>query len=383
MKITKQKKYFKRRGMVKQLLSILATLYFVFAVSATLIARDPVLDLLLKKNILTEDEVASAEKAVKKPVTHKSESIEISGYIQPRYSAYDDEAGKDDQFSVKRARAKLKGYVASDWMFEMEYDFAAPKLIVANITFEAHPLANITMGQFKIPYAYAEIISSSKIDTIDRATAVGKLASDYDIGATLSGKVMDGLFQYDLAIINGAGMNVADDNDKKDYVARLAAYPFRGSEGKLAMMLAGAYWTGEQPNIVTSTDPVTGEEVQTDLGDQSRDRYIGTVEVKYDKAKVIAEYLHQELEDTDKTSDGYYVLATYDISLGKSIFQPVIMYDQYDPNNDKDDDEIKTTTLGFNFFPVKNVKLSLNYKSIDETPDKDNNEILAQGTIIF
>ena len=246
-----------------------------------------------------------------------------------------------------------------------------------------NPMVNLTAGQLKIPYVYSEITSSSKIDTIERPTAVGKLASDYDIGAMLGGKINEGMFEYALAVINGAGANVADDNDKKDFVGRIAAYPLRGSEGKLGLMLAGAYWTGEQPIIVKSTDPVTGVEKETNMGDQSRDRYVGSAEVKFDKAKLVAEYLHQELEDTDKTSDGYYVTLTYDISTGKMVVQPVLMYDQYDADTDKDDDEITSTTLGVNFFPSKNVRFAVNYRMIDETPEKDNNELFFLGQIIF
>ena len=368
---------------MKSLFTMFAAVCLTFVFAANSFARDPALDLLISKGLVSEDEVAAAEAKAKKPVMQKSDSIELGGYIQTRYSAYDDEAGKNDDFSVKRARMKLKGYVVPQWFFDLEYDFASSSLKTAFITFEAHPMANITVGEFKEPYAYGNLISSSKIDTIDRAIVLDNLAHEYDIGAMVSGKVYEGMFEYAAAVMNGAGPNTPDDNDKKDFIGRVAAYPLHGSEGKLALMVAGAYMTGEQPNIVTGVDPATGLEVEIDLGDQSRNSYVGTVEARFDKAKVVGEYLHQELEDIDITSDGYYVLGTYDVVLGEMVLQPVVMYDTLDGDTDIDDEEINTTTVGVNLFPRKNVKLSVNYKSIDETPNKDNNQILGQAQIIF
>ncbi len=94
----------------------------------------------------------------------------------------------------------------------------------------------------------------------------------------VDGAMMENKVGYGLAVINGAGINTTDDNDKKDIVARIWAKPFLGSEGSplAGLMVAGATQFGETPMMGEVVDPITGAITEVDLGDENRTRWIGT-----------------------------------------------------------------------------------------------------------
>jgi hypothetical protein len=359
---------------VKRLL-LFAGICFVLGLAADALARDPALDLLVQKGIVTEDEVASAEaKAKKRAVMAAGEKLEVSGNWQVRYSMYPDD-NKDDEFKLKRIRLKFKSYFAENWGAAVEYDFASSGVKDAYVTFEPMSELMVTGGKFKVPYAYENLNSSSKQDTIDRSQVIGEIASEFDIGAMVSGKVMEGMFEYGAAFVHGTGGS--EDNDKKDVIGRVAVHPMKGSEGPLSsLMLAAALQMGDQPMTMEGAD---GEEIT--LGDEERTRYIGTALVEAYGLRAYGEYLYQKLEDSDVESDGFYVTVVYDIPVNDMIVSPVVKYEQFDPDDSVEDDEETVTTIGaaVHFGKKHYNKVEINYRIKDEEPvDEDNNELLVQ-----
>ena len=96
------------------------------------------------------------------------------------------------------------------------------------------------------------LASSSLIDAIDRSQVVEALVArgkdvignqnGRDIGVQASGALFElkdrKLVDYAVGIYNGAGINKADDNVNKDYVARLVVHPLPGLD------VGGAYYNG-------------------------------------------------------------------------------------------------------------------------------------------
>jgi len=372
---------------VKKSLFFFAITCLALAFAAPIFAAEPISDLLVKKGVLTEEELATYEAEAKcHSLMTGSCDLMLGGYVQALYAWKDEEANFDDTFSIKTTYMWVKGYVAQDWYVFVSWYVHNPMLIDAKLTYEYDKMLRISAGQFLLPYSFEQLTSTSQIDTIYRARVSDTLASHRDIGVMADGEFMEGKVGYGAALINGNGINTTDNNDKKDAVLRVWAKPFLGNEGSpiAGLLVAGATQFGEQPMIATTTDPVTGAVTETDLGDESRTRYIGTALWTFKQVKVQGEYLYQELEDTDVKSDGYYVLATYDVPVQEMILQPVAKYEQFDANDDVDDDEQNIVTLGANlFFAAKKARVAVNYRLIDEDPEIDNNEILGMFQMIF
>jgi len=374
---------------VKKLFLFIAITSMMLIFAAPLFARDPALDVLLKAGKVTEEELAAAE-AEAKCSAMKSQSCDlmIGGYARALYTWKDDATNFDDTFSINSVYMWARGMVAKDWYIFLSWYVHDPMLIDAKLTYEYDKFLKISAGQFLLPYSWEQLTSTSKIDTILRAGVSNTLASHRDIGVMAEGALMEDKFGYGLALVNGNGINTTDNNDKKDIVARIWAQPFLGTEGSplAGLMVAAATQFGDEPNIMTTTDPITGVITETDLGDQTRTRWIGTAAWTFKQIKIQGEYLYQELEDTNVKSDGYYVVATYDIPVNQvgMILQPLAKYEQLDANDDVDDDETNIATLGANFFFAdRKARIALNYRLIDETPEIDNNEVLGMFQLIF
>lgn len=365
-----------------------AVVFLALGFVTSSLARDPVVDVLVSKGIVSEDEIAAAEaEAVKTTWQTYSRDITMGGYVQAWYTWVDEDAGVDDTFSVGRLYWWMRGDITDKWSVfvgpYLSHDFM---LLDAMVKYEHADWLNISAGQFLLPYSYEQLTSSSRIDTIQRAQVTNMCSNHRDIGVRANGAFAEGKVSYGAAMVNGNGINTTDDNDKKDVIGRVQVQPFLDSESSplTGLLVAGAFQYGEQPWIVTTVDPATGASVDTDIGDEKRTRYLGTVIWNYDKFKVQGEFAQEELEDTNVTMDGYYVLATYDVNVDSMIVQPVVKYEEFDPNDAITNDETTITTVGANlFFGGKKSRLALNYRLIDEEPEVDNNELLAMWQHIF
>ena len=317
---------------------------------------------------------------------------------------------------------------------ELEGDFSTPSdgkfLKKAYLNCSYFPDLQIQAGQFKAPFSGEYLVSSSAIDTIERAmiTDSGGTVPKYDIGAMLWGpKVFDGLLSYGVGIFNGNVASNSDTNDDKDLVGRLVLVPFAPTEVSFlkGLEVGGSYQTGRQTPTQSYEAKLPSDWAffkKINYRGQ-RDRYGLDMAYKLGPFKVQAEWIYQVLErekqvrvnpDTnqivssggklidapDLISWGWYVLGTYfvwgDESQG---IQLVARYEQMD----LDDNPVKkyqkanpigkntyatrwgnelnlrgntadVLTLGVNYFPHPNVKLAFNwlYQVLDNefTTDK-------------
>lgn len=325
------------------------------------------LNLLVEKGAITKEEskeiLAAVENIAKKQKadaekqsvkTSAAEKMKIGGYLQTRYDVYD-YSGKTDQFSIKRARIGISGNVIENVDYKLEFDLVKGSkndlLTDAWVKFTKFPQANITIGQFKIPFSEEYLTSSSALDTIERALPVGKMATEYDIGVMLDGKLFDKKLGYGIAFVNGAGGNSSDDNDEKDIVRRVVFSPWAGSTNPLANLDFGvAYQTGQQ---------------KTGANKEDRNRSDIMLKYSYKNFKALAEFLNQEIEkgSTKTKSDGYFVQCAYNIPVSeKNSIEPVVKYEVYDPDTKTSKNTQNIFTAGFNFHMGKNVKFSSNYR---------------------
>jgi hypothetical protein len=87
-------------------------------------------------------------------------------------------------------------------------------------------IAEITAGQFRIPVSYEGSRSSSQTLFPERAVVSRFYGDRRDMGVRVAKNFT--AFSYVLALMNGSGQNLLDDNNAKDASIRLEAYPIEG-----------------------------------------------------------------------------------------------------------------------------------------------------------
>lgn len=375
-------------------------LFFLILISVVFIlpsksqTTDDVLNLLIQKNAISQKDADSirAEAAIaaqtnlakiKSFPVNAAKKISLSGYTQIRYQSLR-ETGKIDGFDIRRARLDVKGVISPYWSYRVQFDLAGtPKLIDAYAELKLNDYFNFTIGQAKIPFSIENLASSYKLDLIDRSQVVEALVArgkdvggnqnGRDIGVQLGGtilKVKDRpVVDYRLGIFNGKGVNVADDNNDKDYAARLILHPVSGLD------ISGALYNGTRfvPAVTTGTNPTPSKNV-------NRDRYGFDLSYTLKNLTLSSEYIHGKDDQTNR--EGYYVKAGY--YLLPKIFQLVAKYDFYDSDLSKVSNASTWYVFGANYFFTSNALLQVNYTVKQEQGTSiDNNFTSLQFQINF
>ena len=368
---------------------------------------DDILNLLVKRGSITQNEADSLKANNVKKQQAKNESKElfpligttpfrVGGYIQSRFQSFQ-QTGVPDGFDVHRARIILDGNTPT-WEYRLNAEFASsPKLIDAYVTFKPYEFLKVTTGQFYIPFSLENVTADRELSTIDRSQVVTALTgrdkdvignqNGRDIGIRLSGsfiKLNEGfLLDYYLGYFNGSGINVADNNQAKDVAGRLVFHPFKGFN------IGGSFYNGLDQ---------WATETPAQMATHTRNRIGGEFSYKYRLFSLQGEYIQGQDGDvikSDKSSAslnraGWYALAGYYVVPNK--LQVVARYDTYDPNTINNESLVKGSTTdattnyvgGINYFFTAWIKLQVDYSyRIEEGVQINNNLISAQLQIVF
>jgi len=377
---------------LKRSFLILAILFSAIISKAQ--SNDELLNLLIKKNLLTQQEADSlrSDLALKeqqkrdkdKENQHNifigSRALQISGLVQARYQGFA-QSGVNDAFDLHRARLDAKGNITDKWSYEVYAEFAGTtKLLDAYTAYKFADFLKLQAGQFKVPLSYESLVSDAQLDFIDRSQVVEALAerskdvignqNGRDLGIQVSGsfaKVNDlYLFDYTCGVFNGAGYNATtDNNNHKDLAARLGIHPIKGLD------LGGSLYEGEDIPLATTKvpNPVT----------QARNRYGFDARYVTGPFSITTEYLHGT--DGPVHRDGWYAQAGYFVI---PQVQLVAKYDTYDPSKTVTTDRSIIYNGGVNFVFNKWTKLAVDYLyKHEETTQIKNNIIEAQLQIAF
>ena len=154
-------------------------------------------------------------------------TLKVSGYIQAQYTM--DKDGVND-FQAKRVRGKFSGNANEKIEYSLLFDFIddnkGSNLADAYIDVSYLPQATVQIGQFKTPFSMEYLASATNWDTIELAQVVSKLASKRDIGIQISGDISP--LEYAVGVFNGTGSNAAEENKRKDIIARGVIKPVKG-----------------------------------------------------------------------------------------------------------------------------------------------------------
>ncbi|PHS53754.1 MAG: hypothetical protein COB01_03240 [Lutibacter sp.] len=321
------------------------------------------------------DEEPSKDKS---GVPSTSSSI-FFGYLQPQYNNYfTDDA--TNTFNFKRARFGVRGRVNRSFSYYVALETSAfigggdAYLLDAFITYDKHKWTKFSLGSFKQPFSLEVTTACHSLTTIDRSIVADQLvAPQRDLGLMMLGGTSKTKFRYALALMNGTGLGLNDNNTKKDIIGRASYKLFD------FMTVGGSFRYGYPNNE-----------------DNERTTYGAEVVVTYNKFKVQGEYIYDEGDynraaeggcgsvplELGEEREGAYIMVSYD--LNKKL-QPVFKYEYFDQDLAiKKIGYQEMMTLGVNYFINAKTRLQINYQNKIETGlSIDNDALLMQLQLRF
>ena len=350
---------------------------------------EELIDLLIQKQIIKQNEADSlrADIAIKQQAEIEKKSkfginsnnpIQILGYTQMRYQSF--QSGSINGFDLRRVRLDFKGAIGEDWNYRLQTDFAtSPKIIDAYLNFDIEDFLKITAGQFKIPFSMENLIPDEKSESIDRSQVVEAMVArskdvignqnGRDIGLQFAGNVLSVndryLIDYSVGVFDGAGINIADNNQAKDVAARLVLHPLSGLD------LGGSYYNGYDPWNVSAKDK-NGKDI-TVLKNQQRVRFGSEFKYKLNSFTLSSEYISGY--DGIIKRDGWYAQLTYFIISNK--LQALLKMDVFDPDKNKTNNKLTNYIVGINYGFNDWAKIQTQYTFRREETVQINNDVLA------
>ena len=209
---------------------------------------------------------------------------------------------------------------------------------------------------------------SQAVETlVARGKDVGGNQNGRDIGIQLGGTILKlkdrPIVDYRLGIYNGSGINLADNNEKKDYAARLILHPVTGLD------ISAALYNGSRfiPEVKTGTV------VTTPSKSVDSNRYGFDLNYDLKNLALRGEYIHGT--DDKINREGYYVQAGY-YFLEKKL-QLLAKYDFYDTDLAIAKNASTWYVLGANYNFNPNVRLQANYTFKQEEGTSINNNFAS------
>ncbi|WP_460569817.1 porin [Flaviaesturariibacter terrae] len=204
-------------------------------------------------------------------VVTRYENLHFSGYIQPQFqwAGHEGAAGfeggnfsehSNSRFQLRRARVKIDYQVQRPGkplplaLFTFQVDVTERGSIVrdmfARVYFPSRQSLSATFGLFARPFGFEPNLSSAYRESPERARVSQVLMpGERDLGLMLSLEPLgrrtgSAAFKWDLAVLNGPGVNSTTDFDSyKDLASRLALKPYALSK-KLTLSAAASALLG-------------------------------------------------------------------------------------------------------------------------------------------
>jgi phosphate-selective porin len=146
------------------------------------------------------------------------------------------------QFDIPSMRVTFSGGVYRPWLrYEFQFDFARTSGEGANkikdMLFEIRPTGTsyrIAAGQFKAPFGLQTLMSSARLQFVDRALTHTKFNPGREMGVMFSGTAAGRAIGYQAGVFNGSGESIRQNNRSSLWVGRVFVQPlgaFALSEG--------------------------------------------------------------------------------------------------------------------------------------------------------
>jgi hypothetical protein len=249
---------------------------------------------------------------------------------------------------------------------------------------------SVRIGQFQHPFSLESPLTPTMLELIDiTSQAVTNLANGYepllgpnygrDQGIMLLGDLFNDHFHYELAVMNGQGINTADGNSDKDVILKLEYRPSK----EFRIVASGQKGRGHAVNTVAWNDIAVGEDyrrdrisiggelkIPTQLGQKSTS---GGINLR-------SEFLAGK--DGDVGSRGAYL--TGSLALGKGV-DVIASADYYDRNTSVSGWQRTDLTGGLQYWFYRKCRLQVQYTHsfCGHLLGDDYNRIQAQMQVAF
>ncbi|MFP4167178.1 MAG: porin [Opitutales bacterium] len=353
------------------------SLTFLGGSSAFANTNDALLDLLVKKGVLTKQEATEVAEEVErnKAADKQTESdreiafsakgketikLRFNGRMQAQYDALSmEENGTDlpstNHFYFRRLFLGAKAELENGMYAETVLDFAGdenPDIAFDKAVFgyAFNDALNARMGYQKVPFGFEETSSSSKLPAIERSAANRFFADDIDFSSRHTGLHATGAlgngFRYAGAFVNaaqGEGSRLLGSSNASNDMAAFGRLQWQSND--LTLGVDG----GTQSNNSVVNDDVTA--------------FTGYVNYKMNGLDLLGEYFTADMEDAEDV-DGYALRASYRLDK----FEPVVRYahlkaDSFEIDSDElirrapsggtvsgTDNEIDSFYVGLNYY---------------------------------
>lgn len=313
------------------------------------------------------------------------DGVKVFGFIQPSYES--NLTTGANTFYFNRARLGVTGNIPYDFRYYVVTELSPfytgnPFLLDAFISYNRIMWAQGALGQFKSPFSLELQTPCHKLNTIYRTHMVVDLAGPLrDIGFMVYGGNDTTILKYQVAIMNGVGLNTFDDNRGKDIVGRVVIQPFKSN----LLGVGGSYRYG-------TSAPALAEALE----DDSRLRYGGELNFNWKGITLQSEYIWAQDKGSytegggcgdpgtvvvgSKDRQGWYVTGMY---MTKFRLQPVVRYEYYDKNIDAPDEFQNIWTLGINYFFNDWTRLQVNYLIGSDNAVAVDNTLLIEFQVVF
>jgi hypothetical protein len=315
-----------------------------------------------------------------KSVLDALSKLKISGYIQAQYIESERSVNETsglgtlnlDQFSVRRGRIKFTYQANPTARFVLQPDLASTGITLKDAYIDLiEPWTSwkntLTAGQFKWPFGFEVLYSSSEREMPERATVVRVLfPNERDRGVQLSGIGFGEKFHYRAALVNGTGTNQAFDfNDRKDFVGRVG-YSFGPLDVAVSTYhgadLVAVSGAPRGIEFEKARDGIDFQWVTPLPGFGVRGEYIRGVQPPLPNAPAGA---------AESDVEGWYVYAIQNIG---TRHQFVVRVDEYDPDLDRDGNALRTIGGSYIFHWDANSKFMFAYEQprLEDNDPPDN-----------
>ena len=315
----------------------------------------------------------------------------ISGYAQGWWQMNATEGHvTDNTFRARRVRLSVDGTLAKGLTYKIQGDFLrSPMLVDAYVKYKVCDEFAIQVGQFKTPFTLESPINPVNLEIFNYGESVQKLggysdvcgvgALGRDLGVMFTGNLFKpygedfSIVTYSIGVFNGNGVNIIDNNNRKDFVGRLEIRPWLKD-----LTLSGSYYYGWYDIHNDATTIHNGLRERWSAGAQYND---GDLVVR-------AEYLHGTTglpNEKNMSTEGYYAVAGYNIRFGNYSEQkmmPVFRFEHFA----KDIAVAGATdyyTIGLNYWPVKSLNLKLDFSLIQPKEGTNSHRVVGMLSYKF
>ena len=320
--------------------------------------------------------------------------ITLNGYAQGGWSYQDANDKPQNAYNLKRTLLWAKARITDRWSFMFMHDFSS--VVQEYYTDYRVTKGNeltVRFGQFKHSYTMENPMSPTQLELVDvYSQAVLYLAGEgpdplngvnygRDMGLEVYGDLANGVVHYNLGLMSGQGINRKDQNNQKDFIAKLELRPVQG----LRFVASGYLGTGCAVGTAAWNPEIN-------VGDNyKRNRYSVGAEYKtqpytgskYKEARpasVRAEWLGGQ--DGNVGSRGGYVTTCIPVVDALDI---VASGETFDRNTKVEGWDQTNLTVGLQYWFYKKCRMQLQYTRCmcGDKIGKDYNWVQAQMQVAF